>query len=227
LSATAASLRAAAPTPAPWHIQVGRRMRAHIVLKHVAIVALFVPFFAVYFLLLDYPVLAVTTVPRTGLDALVGFQPESLWLYASLWFYVPIAPSLIFDRRDLMTYYKAMIVLSVVAMFVFLVWPTASPRPDVDWTQFPAFGPLIEADGAGNALPSLHAAFAVFTAIWIDRLLRCVGAPGLLRMVSALWCVGILWSTLATGQHVAVDLYSGCALGWLAAELHRRVAPAR
>jgi membrane-associated phospholipid phosphatase len=74
----------------------------------------------------------------------------------------------------------------------------------------------------GNALPSLHAAFAVFSAIWLDRLLRRVGAPLWPRIANACWGLGILYSTIATRQHVAVDIAAGSALGWLAAILHAR-----
>ncbi|MEW6169321.1 MAG: phosphatase PAP2 family protein [Pseudomonadota bacterium] len=98
----------------------------------------------------------------------------------------------------------------------------ATPRPELDWARFPPLGPIIAADDAGNALPSLHAAFALFSAIWMDRLLRRALAPAWLRIASAVWGLGILYSTLATRQHVAVDAIAGTAPGWLAAVLHLR-----
>ncbi|MGK2940508.1 MAG: phosphatase PAP2 family protein, partial [Immundisolibacter sp.] len=135
---------------------------------------------------------------------------------------VPLAPGLLADRRELADYYRAMVALGLAGMAVFLLWPTASPRPPIDWMQHPPFGPIIAADDVGNALPSLHAAFAVFTAIWLDRLLRRVGAPLWPRIASACWGLGILYSTIATRQHVAVDIAAGTALGCLAAVLHVR-----
>lgn len=200
-----------------WH-----GFKAHFLLKMLCAWLLAVGFFPGYFLLLKFPLWPVTFMPITAPDRWIGFWPGTLWLYVSLWVFVPLAPGLLTDRRELADYYRAMIALSLTGMAVFLLWPTASPRPDIDWMQHPPFGPIIAADDVGNALPSLHAAFAVFTAIWMDRLLRRTGAPLWPRIVSACWGLGILYSTIATRQHVAVDIAAGVALGWLAAVLHVR-----
>jgi len=79
---------------------------------------------------------------------------------------------------------------------------------------------LQSVDGSGNACPSLHVAFAVFSALELDRILRRMGAHGLARGLSWGWCAGILYSTLATRQHVAIDLFAGAALGVAGAVLH-------
>jgi membrane-associated phospholipid phosphatase len=78
------------------------------------------------------------------------------------------------------------------------------------------------ADAPGNACPSLHAAFAVFTAVWIEHLLREMRAGRLVRALNWLWCLGILYSTLAVRQHVALDALSGAVLGATVAALHLR-----
>jgi membrane-associated phospholipid phosphatase len=75
-------------------------------------------------------------------------------------------------------------------------------------------------DVAANACPSLHAAFAVFTAIWLERQLRELHVGRLVRALNWLWCLGILYSTLATRQHVALDTLAGAALGAVIALLH-------
>jgi membrane-associated phospholipid phosphatase len=110
--------------------------------------------------------------------------------------------------------------LGLVGLVIFLFWPTAIPRPDSA-----AYRPLIAIDKPGNACPSLHAAFAVFSAICIDRLARHLGDRGLVRSLSWLWCLGILYATLATKQHVAVDLVAGSALGAAWAGLYLRFFP--
>lgn len=197
-------------------------LKAHAALKTVAACLIAGGFFLGYFLLLKFPLWPVTLMPVTALDLWIVFWPGALWWYVSLWPYVALAPGLLTDRRELMDYYAAMIALSLAGMAVFLLWPTASPRPEINWVAHPPFGAVIAADDAGNALPSLHAAFAVFTALWLERLLRRAAAPGWLRMASACWGLGILYSTLATRQHVAVDAAAGSALGWLAAAIHIR-----
>jgi membrane-associated phospholipid phosphatase len=59
----------------------------------------------------------------------------------------------------------------------------------------------------------------------LDRLARHLGDRGLARSLSWLWCLGILYSTLATKQHVAVDMVAGIALGAVWAGLYLRFFP--
>lgn len=177
-------------------------------------------FFVAYFWVLNHPLYPVTLMPRTALDDWISFQPAALPLYLSLWFYVSLAPALLIDRRELISYGVAWVGLSVVGLGCFLFWPTAVPRATVDWAQHPSFAFLQQVDAAGNACPSLHVAFAVFTAFWFERLLRQMGAGRGLRAGNWLWCAGILYSTLATRQHVALDVFAGAALGTLVAAVH-------
>ncbi|MGQ0700021.1 MAG: phosphatase PAP2 family protein [Panacagrimonas sp.] len=209
-------------THSGWAHQLWEGLKAHAVLKTLAACLIAGGFFLGYFLLLKFPLWPVTLMPVTPIDRWIAFWPGALWLYVSLWPYVALAPGLLIDRRELLDYYLAMVALSLAGMLVFLLWPTASPGTTFDWTQYPPLGSIIAADDVGNALPSLHAAFAVFTAIWLDRLLRRANAPDWLRMLSAIWGCGIVYSTLATRQHVAVDVIAGVALGWVAAMLHAR-----
>ncbi|MFI5337104.1 MAG: phosphatase PAP2 family protein, partial [Opitutales bacterium] len=143
-------------------------------------------------------------------------------LYLSLWFYVSLAPALLIDRRELVSYGLAAVGLSAVGLGVFLLWPTAVPPPEVIWSQHPGFAWLKTADAAGNACPSLHVAFAVFTACWFARLWRQLGAGRLVRALNWLWCLGILYSTIAIRQHVFLDVLAGAALGAVTATLHWR-----
>jgi len=74
-------------------------------------------------------------------------------------------------------------------------------------------------DASGNARPSLHVATAVFSGIWLHHLLRRFGAPQWVLIVNWTWCIGIVYSTLATRQHVAADVLAGFVLGVLGAYL--------
>ena len=58
-------------------------------------------------------------------------------------------------------------------------------------------------------------ASAVFSACWLHRLLRQLRTPVWVLWLSALHCVAIAWSTMATLQHVALDVLGGAALGLL------------
>ena len=216
-----------ADTTAHWTQELWQGLKAHVGLKMLAGWLIAGGFFAGYFLLLKFPLFPVTVMPVIAADHWFAFWPGALWLYVSLWLYIALVPGLLIDRRELLDYYVAMIVLSLAGMVVFLLWPTASPHSNIDWAQHSAVGSVIAADDTGNALPSLHAAFAVFSAIWMDRLLRRIAAPGWLLVASAVWGCAILYSTLATRQHVVVDVIAGSALGWLGAALHIRWRRAR
>lgn len=179
-------------------------------------------FFAAYFWLLRHPLHPPAIMPLTAVDRWIAFFPEALPLYLSLWFYVSLAPSLLIDRRELIAYGVATVGLSVVGLGIFFFWPTAVPPPDVDWTQHPGFAFLKSVDASGNACPSLHVAFAVFTALWFARLLRQMNAAHFVRVLNWLWCLGILYSTVAIRQHVALDVLAGAALGAAVAAAHLR-----
>jgi len=189
-------------------------------------------FFVAYFWLLRYPLHPVTVMPLTFVDQLIEFQPAALPLYLSLWLYVSLAPALLVDRRELVSYGIAAVVISVVGLGIFLIWPTAVPRPDVDFSRHPTFAFLQSVDATGNACPSMHVAFAVFTAVWFRRILRQMNAGRLVRAGNWIWCLGILYSTVAIRQHVFVDVMAGAGLGAVAAHLHlrwlhHRLAPAQ
>lgn len=196
------------------------RLKAHWRFKLIAGAIIVIAFFIGYFLLLRFHIFPVREMPTTTLDLLIAFQPAALPLYLSLYLYLPIAPWMLEDKRDLNACCLAFSGLCLVGLLIFLFWPTAIPRPDSA-----AYRPLIAIDRRGNACPSLHAAFAVFSAICIDRLARHLGDRGLARSLSWLWCLGILYSTLATKQHVAVDMVAGIALGAGWAGLYLRFFP--
>jgi membrane-associated phospholipid phosphatase len=152
-------------------------------------------------------------------------------LYVSLWVYVSLPPALIATRRELYRYGTAMAATCLAGLIVFYFWPTAVPAADIDWARYPGVDFLKNVDAAGNAFPSLHVATALFSGAWLDHLLRRFGAPRWSRLFSWMWCIGIIYSTLATRQHVAVDVWGGLMLGgvaaWLSLRAYAAPAPGR
>ncbi len=207
-----------------WYARVGHRLRAHWRLKAIGVPSFIAVFFVGYFLLLKFPVFPATIMPLTPIDRLIDFSPGALPLYASLWLYIQFAPGVLDDLGELISYACAASVLSLVGFAVFFFWPTAIPTAGVDWTRNLAFAHL-ETIAGGNACPSLHVTFAIFSAIWAHRLLRHVGGPAWTRSLNWWWCAGIVYSTLATKQHVALDVVAGGALGWAGAVIHLRATP--
>ena len=200
-------------------------MRAHWLMKLVGMPIFMTGFFVVYFWILNHPLFPQTTIPRIAIDRLIGFHPGALLLYVSLWVYVTLAPALLASRRELAGYTIAAAVLSLAGFAVFLLWPTTVPLPEPGSSPAPSLSYLKAVDASGNAFPSLHVAFAVFTALWLSRILRGLGAGPFARALNWAWCLGIVYSTVAIRQHVVLDALSGAALGAAIAAAHMRATP--
>ncbi len=210
-----ASAEGRAPDRPAWTAQIWLRMRRLLWFKAVGISLFMWVFFAAYFHVLRHPVYPLVQMPLTALDRLIPFQPAALVPYVSLWLYVGIAPGLLLSLRQLLVYalWNAALCLTGLGFFYFI--PTAVPPllAEPDLLRYPAFAVLQGVDAAGNACPSLHVATAMFAAIWVNHLLRQVGAPALLRALNAGWFMLIVYSTLAIKQHVVLDVVAGALLG--------------
>jgi membrane-associated phospholipid phosphatase len=206
-----------------WQAELKRRLAAAWLAKMLATTLGIGAFFVAYFWVLNYPQDAVTIMPLTGLDRLVPLDGRAMPLYLSLWAYVSIGPALLRDGRELARYGAATFILSAIGLAVFLLWPSSTPDFGIDWAQYPTMSFLKSVDVSANACPSLHVAFAAFSGIWIDRLLRDIGLGRLVRILNLLWCVGIVYSTLAVRQHVVLDVVAGAALGAAVALAHRGI----
>jgi membrane-associated phospholipid phosphatase len=206
----------------PWYRQAAAVIPRHLYLKSIGTPLFIGLFFGAYFYLLKAPAYPATVMPLIWLDRLIGFQPLAMSLYVSLWVYVSLPPALLATRRALYGYGLAMGATCLAALIIFYFWPTVVPVANIDWTQYPDVHFLKSIDAAGNACPSLHVATAVFSGIWLHHLLRRFSAPLWMLGVNWAWCIGIVYSAMATRQHVAVDVLAGLALGALAAWLSWR-----
>jgi membrane-associated phospholipid phosphatase len=205
-----------------WLRQAGERVGTLWYIKSVGTMCWVAAFFVGYFWVLRNPVAEVTIMPLTALDRFIAFRPEAVVLYVSLWVYVSLPPALVKNFRELFSYGLATLALSVIGLAIFLAWPTAVPSFGIDFAHHPWLSVLKGVDLTGNACPSLHVAFSVFTGIWMDRLLRELRSSRGVLAVNWLWCLGIVYSTLATRQHVVLDVIAGAALGAIVAVLHLR-----
>lgn len=208
-----------APFPAPggtsWVAQLLRRVRYLFWLKFLGISGFMWLFFIAYFHLLRNPVQPVLQMPLTALDHAIGHQPWAFWAYVSLWVYVGIAPGLMLRLRDLLVHGAWAAALCCTGLLIFYLMPTAVPPhpPNPAVASHPGFALLQGVDAAGNACPSLHVATALFSAAWVQRLLRGIHAPAWLSWGNGIWLVLIVYSTMAIKQHVALDVLAGLLLG--------------
>ncbi len=200
-----------------WHRQLATVIGQHVALKSLGTMLFIAVFFGAYFFLLKHPASAVTVMPLTGLDRLIGFEPRAMPLYVSLWVYVSLPPALLATPQALFAYARAMAGTCLIGLAIFYLWPTTVPVADIDWALYPGVDFLKNLDAAGNAFPSLHVATAFFSGVWLQVLLRRYDAPRWTRWLNGLWCIGIVYSTMATRQHVVVDVAAGLLLGGLGA----------
>ena len=170
-------------------------------------------FFVGYVYLLRHPASAVTIIPATPLDQLLGFQPWALPIYLSLWAYVSLPAVLMLSRREIVEYGFRVALPCLLGLTVFYFWPNAIAPADIDWKQYPGVAFLKNVDTAGNAFPSLHVATAVFSALWLHWRIRLLRLGRGLEWLNIVWCVAIAYSTMAVKQHVALDVLAGTLLG--------------
>jgi membrane-associated phospholipid phosphatase len=179
-------------------------------------------FFVFYIYLLKNPAYPVVLMPVLALDDYVSFQPFAFPIYASLWVYVSFPVMLMATRGEIVRYGGWIGSLCAVSLGIFYFYPNAIPPVDIDWSLYPAIEFLKNIDASGNACPSLHVGTAVFTAIWLQHQLKLMRFGRLIISLNILWCVAIAYSTLATKQHVTVDVIAGACMGALVAWMSLR-----
>jgi len=201
--------------------ELGRRVRSLLWLKSIGVPAFMTLFFWGYLYILKHAYFPVATMPLTAIDRLIPYQVSGWLLYVSLWAYVQLPLSLIDNRRELFLYGWVATGISLIGFACFILWPTAVPAISDD-VAGSLFSGIRSIDTTGNSCPSLHVAFSVFTALWLERFLRKSMPSTTLRLLNALWCLGIVYSTLATKQHVALDACAGAVLGFASALVQAR-----
>lgn len=199
--------------PASWWARVWQRISYLTVLKAVGTSVFMYLFFRGYFALLQNPRQTPLVMPEIWLDRWVAFSPSAYPVYLSLWVYVSLPPALMGNFRALAWFGVWVGAMCVFCLGIFWWWPTQTPPHIIDWSLYPGMALIKGVDAGGNACPSLHVASAVFSACWMHRVLRQLRTPVWCLWLSALQCVAIAWSTMATLQHVALDVFSGAVVG--------------
>lgn len=212
-------------TDRAWPRRLFSRFTALWYLKAFGTMAFMVLFFQAYFWVQHHPLREPYLMPTLAIDGWVPFTPAGFAAYVSLWVYVSLPSAWMPNLRTLIVQGLWTAALCGFCLLLFWVFPTQTPVQNIDWSQHPQLAFMKSVDAAGNACPSLHVASAVYAAFWLHRILREVGAPGLLRGLSALQCAVIVWSTMAIRQHVFLDVLAGALVGALFAWLSLHKAP--
>lgn len=170
-------------------------------------------FFWAYFFLLKNPAFPVAVMPITVVDEWVGFSPMALIPYFSLWIYCSLPVMVMPERIRLISFGVWIGTMCLVALTIFYFLPTAVPVANMDWAQYPGVSFLKEVDAGGNACPSMHVAAAVYSSFWLYWLMSELRLGWRAHSFQIFWGLAIVYSTLATKQHVSLDVLAGIALG--------------
>jgi len=193
-------------------VSIPGRLRARLGLKLFLLVFLNLWVYAPYLYLQKHQFFHVTVMPESGLDSLIPFSSGAAWLYLSIYLLMPVGPFLMKERGEILRYAAGIILTGLCANIIFIFWPTACLRPGALETNV-AYQFLVTVDNSYHAFPSLHAAFAVYSALCGARMMRELGRPAV-QAGLWLWAGLILYATLATKQHVTADIIAGAALGF-------------
>jgi hypothetical protein len=191
-----------------WARAFGARLRAHIGAKLVVWGGLTAGICGPYFALQRLELFPARLPPVTALDRAVAFEPLWIWPYVSIALLVAIAPMLATSRDALRRYVLGLAILCGVCFAVFLAVPVIGPRPSVMPDQA-LYRFIVAVDRPTNSFPSLHVGLAVYSLLYCNRVLGPGGSRSsrfLRQGLGALWGAAILYSTLATKQHWAIDL---------------------
>lgn len=190
----------------PWS-----RLRAQLGSKIAVLLGLSVGICVPYFTLQRIDLFRPRLLPMTALDHWIAFDPGWLWTYLSVGLLVPLAPLLATRRDELARYARGLAALCLTCFAAFLFFPVEGPRPAIA-PDHGAYQLLVSYDRPANSFPSLHAGLAAYSLLFAFRVLRGdLPRPPRLAFGSAgsLWVALILYSTLATRQHWAIDLPAG------------------
>jgi len=155
-----------------------------------------------------FPAIAM---PQGFVDRMIPFSSSAVWFYLSIYLLMPLAPLLMHRKEQLIRYTAGILLISLAADTVFFFWPTFCPRPPVANTGA-LYRSLVAIDNPFHAFPSLHAAFAVYTALCAQISFRELQIRWIAPAAIWIWTFLILYATLATKQHVTADIAAGSLL---------------
>ncbi|MGH8046325.1 MAG: phosphatase PAP2 family protein [Chthoniobacterales bacterium] len=150
---------------------------------------------------------------------MIPYQPEPwAWVYLSQFLFTSLLPWFLPTRNEIFRCSAGLVLMSAISFVVFLFFPVAAP-PRINGMGHLSMTIIAAYDGSLNCFPSLHAAFLFYMAA-LGRRLFGSGMHPIAVALCAIWGMAILYATIATRQHYALDLVAGAAVGcvsyWLA-----------
>lgn len=196
--------------------ELRERILAKVLWKAIGSTVAITVFFVFYFYLMENPVFPVRTMPVFSWDVQMPVVEWTTWIYFSLWVYICMPSSLMHSLPALGQYLLGAFILALMGLSVFFFYPTAVPHWDIDWSLYPTLEFLKTKDYSGNACPSMHVAYSVWSALWMSLMLRELSLPKFWSWLNWIWAIAIVLSTMTTKQHVFIDVIWGTIFGVVA-----------
>lgn len=187
--------------------------------SHLKLLAGWIGYFILYFLTENYIPMERNHVIHCRLDDLIPFREGFLIFYVS-WYALIVFCLIVFALYDVKSFKdlsKFIIVTQVVAMAVYILWPSyqdlrpASFERDNFLTRLMAF--IYAFDTPTGVCPSLHVAYTMgICSVWLKK----KDASLLWKVILTVWGVLICISTAFVKQHSVLDILAAIPLGILA-----------
>ena len=150
---------------------------------------------------------------ESTLDMRFPFIPQFLIIYLGCYIFWIINYILAArqDKKSVYQFFTADFISRCICFVIFLVFPTTNTRPEITgggfWNQ--AISLLYIIDAADNLFPSIHCLVSWFCYLGVREQKNI---PVWYKRTSLVLAVLVFISTLATKQHVIVDVVSGVLL---------------
>lgn len=153
-----------------------------------------------------------TMMPQTAIDRAIPFSDTSIWIYLSMYVFMPLMLLMIAERYELSRYLWGIGAIGLLSCLVFFFFPTGVERPhDINEMHW-LYRFIVTIDKPVNACPSLHASQCFYCAMLGHVMSKQLPRPTIWRIIIWVWLAAILYTTLSTRQHVFVDIFAGSAL---------------
>lgn len=160
-------------------------------------------------------------------DLAIPFLPNTVWIYISEYVFFVAVYITCRDMINLNKYFYSFLILQVISVLIFCVWPTTYPRDlfplphDLNQLTYFAFSSLRSADTPANCCPSLHVS-SVYLSAFIFLNDQRKKFPFFF-----LWGTAIAISTLTTKQHYLVDVVTGFMMAVITYWVFHKYVPYR
>lgn len=152
----------------------------------------------------------------------IPFIDWSIWIYISDYLYIAAVFVLLKQKENMNRIYYSQILMLFVAMIFFTIYPTAYPRPQVEYVGVTgSFLQLLHSiDTPCNAFPSIHVGMTFLAGFGFIREQRK------LLPFFMLWAVLISISTVTVKQHYFLDVAGGFLMSilfyWIGTKIKER-----